>query len=252
MRIVRPLRTLSRRLRRLASLRIIDPERIHVSFETHFLRKFLRSFDIDCVFDVGANRGQYATRLLRQVGFRGHVISFEPTPGLAEILRTAAKGWPQWHVEECALGTTPGTVHFHQMHEDQFNSLYTPRTDQAGGIQYMNNVKEAITVEMRTLKDVYLKWKELLGFKRPFLKMDTQGNDVEVVRSGAHCIAEFIGLQSELAFSSLYENTPAYAEALNAYGDQGFVLSGMFPNNSGHFPYLVEMDCVMVNKNAIR
>lgn len=180
------------------------------------------------------------------------MISFEPTPGLAQILRTAAKGWPQWHVEECALGTTPGTVRFQQMQEDQFNSLYTPRTDQAGGIQYMNNVKEAITVEMRTLKDVYLKWKEILGFKRPFLKMDTQGNDVEVVRSGSHCIAEFIGLQSELAFASLYENTPAYAEALNAYGDQGFVLSGMFPNNSGHFPYLVEMDCVMVNKNAIR
>jgi FkbM family methyltransferase len=245
-----PLRTISRRLRRLASLRIIDPQRIHVSFERHFLRKFLSSFDIDCVFDVGANRGQYATRLLRKVGFRGHVISFEPTPGLAEILRTSAKGWPRWHIEECALGTTPGTVRFQQMQNDQFNSLYTPRADQAGGLQYMNNVKEAIAVEMRTLEDVYSKWKHILGFKRPFLKMDTQGNDVEVVRSGLNCAGEFIGLQSELAFETLYENTPAYAEALKAYRDLGFVLSAMFPNNSDHFPYLIEMDCVMVNRNA--
>ena len=61
-------------------------------------------------------------------------------------------------------------------------------------------------------------------------------------------LSEFVGIQSELAIKRIYANTPGYQEALKFYTDRGFILSAFVPNNSGYFPYLIEMDCIMFNE----
>ena len=50
------------------------------------LRRFLSAFAVDCVIDVGANHGQYATMLRRDVGFAGAILSFEPNPETVAVL----------------------------------------------------------------------------------------------------------------------------------------------------------------------
>src|SRR4026209_949390 len=46
---------------------------------------------IDCVIDVGANRGQYGRLLRTEVGYRGYIASFEPqSTALKELL---GGGW---------------------------------------------------------------------------------------------------------------------------------------------------------------
>ena len=49
------------------------------------LIKFLRNENIDTVFDVGANKGQYAL-MLRRFGYQGKIISFEPLKNEKDIL----------------------------------------------------------------------------------------------------------------------------------------------------------------------
>lgn len=48
----------------------------NAEFPRHLLN-VLDAYDIDCVIDVGANAGQYG-KFLREIGFEGHIVSFEP------------------------------------------------------------------------------------------------------------------------------------------------------------------------------
>ena len=41
---------------------------------------------VDCVFDVGANNGQYAQILRKHADYQGRIISFEPIPSAADPL----------------------------------------------------------------------------------------------------------------------------------------------------------------------
>ena len=66
--------------------------------EWYHLRRFFHHFSVDCVFDVGANRGQYARMLRSKVGFQGDIISFEPVPELVNELEQISASDPHWHV----------------------------------------------------------------------------------------------------------------------------------------------------------
>ena len=93
--------------------------------EPEQLERFLAVFKVDCVFDVGANVGQYATRL-REIGFRGLIVSFEPNPDAAEVLREAAADDDRWIVQELALDEQSRPLTFNIMRSSQFSSLHDP------------------------------------------------------------------------------------------------------------------------------
>jgi hypothetical protein len=42
-----------------------------------------------------------------------------------------------------------------------------------------------------------------------------------------------------------------FREAIALYESCGFTLSSFVPNNEGHFPILVETDCIMINDKLI-
>lgn len=62
---------------------------------------------------------------------------------------------------------------------------------------------------------------------------------------------EFVGLQSELAIKRIYEDSVDFRRALGFYQELGFELSALVPNNAGHFPVLVEIDCIMVRSDLL-
>jgi hypothetical protein len=69
----------------------------------------------------------------------------------------------------------PGKATFNVMEGKKFSSLRTPSQAEVDLFQNTNRVAEKISVETATLKGIFDKYKKLLDFKRPFLKMDTQG-----------------------------------------------------------------------------
>ena len=220
--------------------------------EIRHLRQAIKELDIDCILDVGANEGQYARMLRRWAGFRGRIISFEPNPAVLKTLQKAAAGDSLWTVEPVALSSSDGTLSFNATSDTQFGSIEKPIEGETSYLQSHLAVAQTIEVECRTLTSEFERLQTQFGFQRPMLKMDTQGHDLSVFRSGAGIVDKFVMLQSELSFVPFYQQVPLYDETIKEYEGHGFALSAIFPNNRGSFPILREMDCLMVNKSAVR
>jgi FkbM family methyltransferase len=244
------IRNIADFLERAYDVRIVRSRNIGSAFAEYELQQFLRHFEVDCVFDVGANAGQYATLLRERLGYKGLIISFEPIPALAEILRKKARNYTNWLIEELALDKRSGSARFNVMTNSVFSSLLEPSNIDSPFID-QNNVSHRIDVKTSTLSKVYLKFKGRLNFQRPFLKIDTQGNDLAIAQSGEDHLREFVGIQSELAIMSLYKGSASYNEVLEFYMSNGFELSSLIPNNKRYSPNLIEIDCIMFRKDAL-
>jgi FkbM family methyltransferase len=238
--------SLARRIvERTLAVQIIPEGKLALAFEWEHLRRFFRHFEVDCVFDVGANVGQYALMLRRHVGYRGPIISYEPVPQLAAKLRNAAAADHRWAVEELALGDTAGQAGFNVFAGPEFGSFH-PASEVALQ-EFPRQTRQIGRIEVRTATVAHelQRYQVKLGFKRPYLKMDTQGHDLSVAVGAGDRLRDFVGLQSELALERLYDGAPGYEEALQFYRERGFELSALVPNNLGHFPRLLEIDCIM-------
>src|SRR6266496_3616618 len=144
-------------------------------FERDHLHEFFSHFKVDCVFDVGANAGQYASMLRADVGYQGDIISFEPIPELAQRLRANAATKRSWFVEELALDEHEGQAPFHILAADQMSSLHGVSTIGTGLFKNETQLSRRIEVRTSTIATQLRKYQDKLGFKRPFLKMDTKG-----------------------------------------------------------------------------
>jgi FkbM family methyltransferase len=219
-------------------------------FEKEHLKRFVTELKVDCVFDVGANDGQYA-EMLREIGFLGPIISFEPIPELAKQIRERAQRDVNWYAEEIALDDSEHTASFNVMQSSQFSSLKTPSHAETTRFEKENSIAYALEIKTALLSSYFDRYQAQLGFQRPFLKMDTQGNDLAVARGAGSRLSSFVGLQSELAIKRIYASADDYRTALDFYHDAGFELSAFVPNNLGHFPVLIEIDCIMFNSKLV-
>jgi FkbM family methyltransferase len=233
-------------------LRIVPTGSMHMIYEQQHLKKFIARFGVDCVFDVGANKGQYAKMLRKKVGYRGLIISFEPDPECVAFLKDLSRLDHLWHIEECALSDKSGVeLDFNIMVDSEMNSIACPSVEEFRGVEDINRVVKTIRLQTKTVAEVFDDYKKRVEFKRPFLKMDTQGNDLNVARGAEDTLASFVGLQSELAIKRVYADVPYYVESIAFYEANGFTLSAFVPNNRGHFPRLIETDCIMFNERFV-
>jgi FkbM family methyltransferase len=231
---------------------VVDEGEIHTIWEQRHLRRLLSHYDVDCVFDVGANYGQYAQMLRRAGRYKGWIVSFEPIPAAAAALRARAAHDARWIVEEVALGSRDGIETFNIMKSSQFSSLSAPRDDQVEIFRELNSVVDTVPVKTETLDTAFARLQRRLHFQRPFLKLDTQGYDTAIVSHAGASLMEFVGLQSELAVKKLYVDSNDFRDALTMYEGRGFTLSALVPNNAGHFPRLIEIDCIMVRTELLK
>jgi FkbM family methyltransferase len=84
--------------------------------------RLLAAYEIDLVIDVGANTGQYGASL-RESGYEGRIVSFEPGTSAFEALyeRTAAD--PAWESRRFALGEVAGRASLNIAEDDRASSL---------------------------------------------------------------------------------------------------------------------------------
>lgn len=206
---------------------IVMPEwRIVRADEERHLSKMLDYLNVDCVFDVGANVGQYGEMLRQNVGYTGRIISFEPNPKAFDQLRKASAGDGLWNIENIALGASQGLAQFQAYDSSVLGSFRS-----FGASEYAPQNMGVMTypVEMQTLASYLPALKEQYGFSRPFLKLDTQGFDLEVAKGAGCKITDFLGVQTEVAFQNIYRDAPTFDESVSFFTQRGFTLSRLVP-----------------------
>lgn len=234
---------------RALAVRLAIAGRIHQYPEILALRRFTQAMQVDAVFDVGANYGQYAQMLRQDVGFGGHIFSFEPNPEVFKALSQTAKRDPRWHVFNMALSDFDGVAPFNIMAAHQFSSIERPAEGLDEVFAPRNRVEKVVDMQCRRLDGLIDELLAPYALSRPFLKMDTQGHDRSVCEGASASLPRMLGVQTELAVRPLYAGATGYRDMIAYLEERGFVPNAMFANNKGHFPLLVEMDGIFLRRD---
>jgi|SRR4051812_6102058 len=210
---------------------------------TRRLQALFSRHAIDTVIDVGANAGQFRDFLRHEVGFAGKIESFEPIPELHAKLAAKATQDPLWSVHPFALGAAPGSFDLNVMASADFSSFLSPLA--AGSIlqQEKNKVARTVQVKVSTLDNEF---GDSLRNRNVYLKLDTQGFDLEVVRGGKKILSAVPCLQTEVSFIPLYDQMPSYAQAIEELKGFGYAVADMFVVSHDDAGRALEFDCVMV------
>jgi FkbM family methyltransferase len=210
----------------------------------------LEKLRIDCVLDVGANRGQFARRL-RRLGYAGRIASFEPVAHQLADLRLAAESDPGWFVHPYALGERDGAAEINvAAGKGTMSSMLEPSEF---GREWSLKLRDthAETIEVRRLDSVLDEATAGLSDPRIFLKLDTQGYDLQAFRGGGDRLTEILALQSEVACVPIYDAMPRMPEQLSEYESAGFAMSAMFPvTRHRKSMRVIEFDALMVRPEA--
>jgi FkbM family methyltransferase len=183
---------------------------------------------IDLVVDVGANTGQFAHQC-RAAGYKGEILSFEPSATAhAGLLRSAASD-PLWNVaNRMALGAADGEIEIN-IAANSYSSSILPMLDShlsaAPASRYLLKEK----VPLRRLDDVLLPF-DRQPDRRIFLKLDVQGYEPQVLAGATQLLAHTLAVQLEMSLVPLYQGELLMPEICAAMTGSGFELWDFEPS----------------------
>lgn len=218
----------------------------HASLDFH-LKNVLEKYQIDCVLDVGANIGQYGESL-RALGFEGWIVSFEPVKAVFEELRERAKNDEKWLCYHCALGDEVGKKIINVYSSSVFSSFLTANA-YSKGIWKSLEQSAPEEVIIQRLDDVLPEITNLTNCKRYYLKLDTQGYDLQAFRGSRASLGNIYAAQTELSLIHVYGEMTEPYEMLKILQDNGYFVSGMYPINRDTSLAVIEFDCILVKRS---
>jgi FkbM family methyltransferase len=217
---------------------------VHATLASH-VAAIIEREQVDCVIDVGAHEGETGRRL-RETGWTGPIVSFEPVAASFERLSLAAEGDPAWIVHHLALGRVAGTQRINLTTGTTFSSFLEPNATATELWPQWTETTADEEVDVARLDEVLASAVGGFMADRIFLKLDTQGFDLEVLAGCAGILDRVVAIQSELSLQSIYEGAPTYLEALAAFRDAGFAVTGFYPVTRDPSWRIVEYDAVMI------
>lgn len=212
------------------------------------LQPLFETYRIECVLDVGANLGQFGEFVRRKVGFDGTIHSFEPVDQFVQKLRQKSDRDGAWQVHQLALGSKPGEVDINVTESPGLSSFLSPTSETVKDLWNHSAVLERQRVTVDTL-DNFVRRLGPGGLPgSTFLKVDTQGFDLEVLKGAENTLESLRAVQLEASVRPIYKEMPGFREVLDYLMSRGYALSAMFPVNQDQSQRLIEFDCVFVNE----
>ncbi len=202
----------------------------------------LQERKVSLVLDVGANVGQYAMQL-RDAGYAGRIVSFEPLSEAHAALVKAAGADPLWTVApRMALGDRAGSARVNVSGNSVSSSLLPmlpAHLAAAPASQYVGTEE----IQLATLDSVapgFVKAGEIV-----FLKIDAQGFQGQVIAGAQQFLRTAAGVQVEASLTPLYEGELTLCPLVEKLEPLGFELWDLFPGFTDTKTHrLLQCDCI--------
>jgi len=207
----------------------------------------MRKVDVDVLFDIGANAGQFSKEI-RNKGYNGKIISFEPLTNTREKLIQQASKDANWLIHDrVAIGDFNGFVDIN-ISKNSYSSSILPmlnlHLNAAVNSEYIGNEKTSI-ITLDSVADTYLN-----KFSNCFIKIDTQGYETQVINGAFKTLKRAKGVLCELSLVQLYEGQDIWKDLILRLEKEGFVLwsleRGFTDNRDGR---TLQMDGLFLKKD---
>ena len=186
----------------------------------------LQKFDVDFIFDVGANAGQFVTEI-RGGGYTGNVVSFEPLSSAWSALKKAREGDLKWEVyPRCALGDKDGEIEINVAGNSASSSVLPMLDSHLSAAPHTSYVGKE-KVSLLTLDGVAPAYIE--KYQNPFLKIDTQGFEWAVLDGATNILPKIRGVLLELSLIPLYKGQYLWEDIVLRMKQEGFTLWAIQP-----------------------
>lgn len=194
--------------------------------------KLLQHYNIDLVFDIGANKGQYALGIM-DAGYTKRIVSFEPLSAVHQVLQEKGNKYENWTIApRCAVGSQREEIEINISANSVSSTLLTMLDTHLDGAPESKIIgKEKVTVlPLDEAGKPFIK-----NEKNIFLKIDVQGFEQEVLKGAEQMIATAKGVEMEISLVSLYEGqTWLLPQVLEYMKQKGFILRSIMPAFTDH------------------
>jgi FkbM family methyltransferase len=190
------------------------------------LVKQLTFHEVTTVFDVGANIGQFASRL-RDAGFQGRIISFEALASAHSQLAEQARHDQHWIVApRVALGDRDGNTKINISGNSVSSSVLPMLSAHVSALPSSEYVASE-SVELRKLDTIAKDY--VSDDDRTFLKLDVQGFEDYVLKGASRFLSRVVGIQMEMSLVPLYDGERLFDPMLHKLEELGFELWSLIP-----------------------
>lgn len=217
-------------LRRSARKFGIEVARFPTGYPPYESVRLLKKHGIDTVIDIGASDGRYGAEL-REFGYPGTIVSFEPLSNAYTLLEARARFDPLWKVERVALGASRGDVILNVSGSNNgasssIRKMLPLHQQAAPGSAFVGSE----VVPQITLDEI---WPRVAASsKRAFIKVDVQGYEDEVLAGGQSSLTRCAGICLELSLVPLYDGALLMESAVESLRASGFTLMRLDPGFS--------------------
>jgi len=151
------------------------------------------------------------------------IVCVEPDQDLLPMLRSAVRN-PSKAIYNTALSDRAGTQQFHVLEDRRMSSLLAPdpqvlreKFPKCKGTQVARPMVSTMTL------DELVQGEPLVQGRRLLLKLDTQGNELAILRKGTAALAQTGACLVEFMFTTPYERVFTFRELIDFMDDHGFV-----------------------------
>ncbi len=204
---------------------------------------------VDLVIDVGANLGQFVG-WIRDRGYEGPVLSFEPQASAFRACKQARASDANWWGFQTALGEEEGSSDFHVAGNSMSSSLL-PMLD--SHVMALPESAIVSTGRVTVARLDRIKHQSITASKSIFLKIDTQGYELPVLRGAGGIMEKVAFIEAELSLVPLYDGQVLMADMLDEIDRLGFTLVWIEPGFSDQAnARLLQVDGLFVRTSLLQ